>query len=78
MTDLSKRKTKMKTLVNAREQGWQLVVELHPNRSAELYIRQAGKRKGFWVPFCAIWTAGARLEAERVRKERAERRKAKR
>ncbi len=78
MTDLAKCKTKMRATVAAWERHRQLIVELDPARPAELLIRESGRRKGYWVPFAAIYTTGARIAAQQAAKEREERRKLKR
>jgi hypothetical protein len=75
VTELRQRKTHTKLKVSAWERKRQLVIELDPSRPAELFIRESGRRKGYWVPFVAIYTAGARLKAEEDRKARAEARR---
>jgi hypothetical protein len=77
MTELKQRKTKLKTRVSAWEHRRQLVIELDASRPAELLIRESGKHKGYWVPFTAIYTVGARLKAEEIRKVRAQAARAK-
>jgi hypothetical protein len=77
MTDLAQRKTKIHARVAAFEHRRQLVIECDPHRPGELYIR-AGRQRGYWVPFNAIYTTGARLAAIQEQKERAARRAAKR
>ncbi len=61
MTDLAARKTKLKTTTNARVGKRPLVVELHPDRPHALYIREHGRRSGFWVPFLAVYQTGAKI-----------------
>ncbi len=75
MQQLRDRKSKLKTAVSAFERGRQLVIEMSASHPAELLIREQGRRKGYWVPFVAIFTTGARLEGERRRQERIAKRK---
>lgn len=50
-----------------------LVVELKPEG---VYLREKGRRIGYLVPYGMAYVVGARLEADRARREKAERRKA--
>ena len=68
MTNLRSRKTTVKTTTEARVNRRSIVVELHPERPHEIYIREARCRSGYWVPYLAIYHLGAKL-AERERKE---------
>jgi hypothetical protein len=81
VTDLRQRKTRTRLKVSAWEghgkRQRQLVIELRPDRPAELLIRETGRR-GYWVPFAAIYTTGARLKAEEDRKARESARKIRR
>lgn len=64
-------------LANSSYRGRRFVIELRPGSIETLFIREEGRRKGYTVPFGFIFSAGARIEADSIRKERAARRKAK-
>ncbi len=67
MTALSDRKTITRTQTAARYQGRALCVEMHPARPGELFIREARRRSGYWVPFLAIYQTGAKIQANETR-----------
>lgn len=73
MTELtgSKRVTRA---VAATYRGKQLVVTLHAHT---LTIREKGRRKGYEVPYHSVFTMGALKQAEAIRREKLEARKAK-
>lgn len=68
-------RTKRETLSSVRQQGKTraIVLELCPTF---VKIRLKGTRKAFTATYDQLWMLGARNEAEAARRERAERRKA--
>ncbi len=67
MTSLRDRKTITRTQTAASYQGHALCVEMHPARPGELYIREARRHSGYWVPFLAIYQCGAKIQANETR-----------
>lgn len=43
----------------------------------EVRLRQKGRRRAYSIPWQAVYTLAARAEADRIRREKAEKRKAK-
>ncbi len=67
MTALRDRKSVLRTQTAAHYQGRALCIELHSNRPGELFIREARRRSGYWVPFLVIFQAGAKIMANETR-----------
>jgi hypothetical protein len=74
VTTLSRRKTIMRTRTAARIQGRDLILELHPTRPHELYIRESRRRSGYWVPYIAVYHCGAKIAANEEREAKRGRR----
>ncbi len=67
MTALRDRKSVLRTQTAAHYQGRALCIELRADRPGELFIREARRRSGYWVPFLVIYQAGAKVMANETR-----------
>ncbi len=75
MTALRDRKSTMRAITSAAIRGKLLVIECHPNRPHEIYIREARARHGYWVPYLAVFHMGAKIADREAREEKARRRR---
>lgn len=74
VTTIATRKTRIKTKTSASYRGRALVVDLDP---IGVTIRESGRRRGYWVPWLAVYQLGGKLEArEAVALKRKRKRKA--
>ena len=57
--------------------GRSLVIEIRPGAIDTIFIREAGRRKGYAVPVSKVYQLGARLEADSARAAKIAKRKEK-
>jgi len=72
MTRIADRATKLRAETSARVQGRPLCLFLG---TVSLIVRQKGRRHGYEVPYEAIWSVGAKIQANEDRRAREEKRK---
>jgi hypothetical protein len=57
--------------------GRNLIIEIRPGSIEVVFIREAGRRKGFPVPIAKIWQLANRIEADHAMAEKKAKRREK-